>query len=48
MPGITPPMNMAPTETPVATQYMTMGMEGGMMTPMEPAAAEMAPAKGLS
>ena len=47
-PGITPPMNMAPTETPVATQYITMGMEGGMITPMEPAAAEIAPAKGLS
>lgn len=41
-------MNRAPTEAPVATQYITMGMEGGMMTPMEPAAAVIALEKFLS
>src|SRR5699024_1878381 len=38
-PGMIPAMNIAPTDTLPTAPYTTNGMEGGMMTPMEPAAA---------
>ena len=36
MPGTTPAMNMAPTEVLVATEYITMTMEGGIRMPSAP------------
>ena len=37
MPGMIPARNRAPVETPVAREYRTKGMDGGMITPRPPA-----------
>ena len=39
IPGKTPPKNNFPVETPVASEYSTNGIDGGMMTPKPPATA---------
>ena len=39
MPGSTPARNRLPVDTPVAREYSTKGMEGGMTTPRPPATA---------
>jgi hypothetical protein len=36
MPGMTPAMNSAPTEVLVATEYMTMTIDGGIRMPSAP------------
>jgi hypothetical protein len=36
IPGITPAMNSAPTEVLVATEYMTMTIDGGIRMPRAP------------
>ena len=46
MPGIQPPMNISPTETPVMEAYTTNAMEGGMTMAMEEALAIREEAKG--
>ena len=46
MPGIQPPMNISPTETPVMEAYTTNAMEGGMTMAMEEALAIREDAKG--
>ena len=42
-----PALNMEVTEVPVATPKITMGIEGGMITPMDPAVAMRAKVKLL-
>ncbi len=48
MPGVTPPRNRSPIETPAITPYTTSGTLGGMMMPVSPAAAMIAAEKGRS
>ena len=38
-PGRIPARNSLPVETPVAREYSTKGMDGGMITPRPPATA---------
>jgi len=45
IPGIMPAKNSEPMETDPTTPNMTKGMLGGMMTPIDPAAAVSAEAK---
>jgi hypothetical protein len=45
MPGRIPPAKRRPMEAPVRNPKMIMGMDGGMMTPMEPPEACTAAAK---
>ena len=37
MPGKNPPINIEVTEAPVATPKITIGIEGGIITPRDPA-----------
>ena len=46
MPGMMPPMNISPTETPVMEAYTTNAIEGGMTMAMEEALAIMAEENG--
>ena len=46
MPGMIPPMNISPTETPVIEAYTTNAMEGGITMAIEDAVAIMAEEKG--
>ncbi len=46
MPGMTPAMNMAPTEVLVATEYITITMDGGIRMPSAPEVVTM-PAPNL-
>ena len=39
MPGIRPAMKSSVTEVPVDTPKMTIGIEGGIITPIAPAVA---------
>lgn len=48
MPGMKPPIKREVTEAPVETPKITIGIDGGMITPIEPAVATKAKTKGLS
>ncbi|MPN36647.1 hypothetical protein SDC9_184157 [bioreactor metagenome] len=48
MPGSIPAIKSSPTEAPETTPYMTKGIDGGIITPIEPAAAVSAAAKSSS
>ena len=39
IPGINPALNIAVTDAPVATPKITIGIDGGIITPIEPAVA---------
>ena len=47
-PGMMPPAKSLPTDAPVRNPKMIMGMDGGMITPMEPPEACTAAAKSES